>query len=111
IGAFTKQLGDLDLLFHAGIPVWYICRVKNMPYVRIDSVAPLLCEDYSQQLIRPDGFVVDCSNTTPPHKIIYNGVPNRPDHFQKMGEYLDSLLNDAPLFLGVQGSADSLTGR
>ncbi|KIK51177.1 hypothetical protein GYMLUDRAFT_105785, partial [Collybiopsis luxurians FD-317 M1] len=92
IGAFTENLNDLDLLFYAGVPVWYICMADSMPYVRIDSVAPLLREDHSRRFVRPDGFIVDCTNASPPHKIIYDGLPNRPDRYHKMAAFLDSLL-------------------
>jgi hypothetical protein len=93
IGAFTENLNDLDLLFYAGVPVWYICTVESMPYVRIDSVVPFLQEDNSQCFIRPDGFIVDCTDASPPHKIIYDGLPNRPDRYHKMATFLDSLLS------------------
>ncbi|KIK50555.1 hypothetical protein GYMLUDRAFT_105938, partial [Collybiopsis luxurians FD-317 M1] len=95
IGAFTESLDHLDLLFFAGIPVWYICMASSMPYVRIDAVAPFLKEDQSsQRLVRPGGFIVDCSDTLPPHKIIYDGLANKPDRYRKMAAYLDSLIND-----------------
>lgn len=81
-----------------------------MPFVCIDSVAPLLCKDYSQQLIQPDSFVVDCTNATPPHRIIYDSLPNKPDHYQKMAAYLNSLVNKSPLLLGGQGSTNSMKG-
>ncbi|KIK65176.1 hypothetical protein GYMLUDRAFT_145217, partial [Collybiopsis luxurians FD-317 M1] len=94
IGAFTESLDDLDILFYAGIPVWYVCMAKSMPYARINSVAPLLHEDYSQKLVRPGGFIVDCADTSPPHKVVYEGLPNKPDRYQKMAAYIDSLVNE-----------------
>ncbi|KIK50152.1 hypothetical protein GYMLUDRAFT_253224 [Collybiopsis luxurians FD-317 M1] len=49
-------------------------------------------EDSSRQLIRPNGFIIDCSNTFPPHKTIYEGLPNKPDCYCQMAAYLDSLV-------------------
>ncbi|KIK62156.1 hypothetical protein GYMLUDRAFT_118826, partial [Collybiopsis luxurians FD-317 M1] len=92
VGAFTEDLNDLGLLFYAGIPVWYVCKAKDMPHIRIDRVTPLLKEDSSQRLTRPDGFIIDCSNTFPPHKTIYEGLPNKPDRYRQMVAYLDSLV-------------------
>ncbi|KIK50855.1 hypothetical protein GYMLUDRAFT_145271, partial [Collybiopsis luxurians FD-317 M1] len=111
IGAFTEDLGDLDLLFYAGIPVWYICTVKSMPFVRIDSVVSFIREDYSQRLTQPDGFVVDATDATPPHKIIYDGLPNKPDHYRNMAKYLDSLLSETPMLSGPRPKRTELSLR
>ncbi|KIK55199.1 hypothetical protein GYMLUDRAFT_146728, partial [Collybiopsis luxurians FD-317 M1] len=93
VGAFTEDLDHLDFLFYAGIPVWFLCMMSAMPYVRIDSVVPLIREDHSQQLHRPGGFVLNCTDASPPHRIVYNGAPNQPGRYCSMASYLDSLVN------------------
>ncbi|KIK50018.1 hypothetical protein GYMLUDRAFT_144175, partial [Collybiopsis luxurians FD-317 M1] len=102
VGAFTESLNDLDFLFYAGIPVWYVCLAKSMPYARIDSRSSLLGEDTSQRFVRPNGFVVDCTDSSPRHKTIYEGLSNKPDRFRKMAAYVDSLLNDPAMLFGAR---------
>ncbi|KIK53581.1 hypothetical protein GYMLUDRAFT_250286 [Collybiopsis luxurians FD-317 M1] len=82
IGAFTENLNDLDLLFYTRIPVWYIY--------------------HSQWFIHPDGFIVNCADASPPHKIIYDGLPNRPNCYTRMVTFLDSLLNEPTGLLGSE---------
>ncbi|KIK53803.1 hypothetical protein GYMLUDRAFT_250126 [Collybiopsis luxurians FD-317 M1] len=74
-----------------------------MPYVCIDAVVPLLQEDYSsRQLCCPNGFVLDCTDASLPHKIIYDSLANKPNRYQKMTVYLDSLINDPAMLMGAQ---------
>ncbi|KIK52154.1 hypothetical protein GYMLUDRAFT_251498 [Collybiopsis luxurians FD-317 M1] len=102
VGVFTESLNDLDFLFYAGIPVWYVCLAKSMPYAHIDSRSSLLREDTSQQFVWPNGFVVDCTDSSPRHKTVYEGLSNKPNCFQKMAAYVDSLLNDPVMLFSAQ---------
>ncbi|KAJ3736828.1 hypothetical protein DFJ43DRAFT_1149938 [Lentinula guzmanii] len=85
IGAFTEDLDNIDLLYYSGVPVWYVRHVG-------DSVAtPLGSQDVRiEQKIRAD-------DSTPPHRIIYEGLPGKPERYAAMGAYIRSLFYYPPL--------------
>ncbi|KIK55219.1 hypothetical protein GYMLUDRAFT_248823 [Collybiopsis luxurians FD-317 M1] len=93
MGAFTENLEEADLLFHMGIPVWRVTQKDRLPPMqRIDHVPPVIKEDSFGMLFCSDGFMVDCRDADPPHKIIYEGFPRKPEHYLSIASYMQSLV-------------------
>ncbi|KAL0566025.1 hypothetical protein V5O48_015989 [Marasmius crinis-equi] len=91
VGAFTSQEAEADSLFRAGIPVWYSHRLSDAPGVRVDSVASFISDAITNRLIQRfgDGFL-DCSDATPPHRVIYEGLAAKPERYFAMANYMSS---------------------
>ncbi|KAJ3755171.1 hypothetical protein EV360DRAFT_86147 [Lentinula raphanica] len=102
IGAFTDQLATVDDLYHHGIPVWFVRRVEDNPDARIDRSVHVIAEDSLQCFELPSGFRVDGTDADPPHRIIWDGLPNNTERYAAMSTYLQSLLASPTLF-GVAG--------
>ncbi|KAJ3751750.1 hypothetical protein EV360DRAFT_75948 [Lentinula raphanica] len=98
IGAFTDNLSTLEKFYQLGIPVWFVRPVKATPDARIDRSAPLIAEDSSRIIHLPSGFRVDGTDAEPSHKVIWEGLTNKPERFAAMNAYLHSLLFPSSVF-------------
>ncbi|KAF9060482.1 hypothetical protein BDP27DRAFT_1430050 [Rhodocollybia butyracea] len=98
IGAFTEDLDHLDLLFYAGIPVWFVRSVSKTPEARIDKVVPITSEDVRQRLLLPSGHTIDCRDAFPPRRLVYDGLAAKPERYMAMATYIRSLFNYSSLF-------------
>ncbi|KAJ3765408.1 hypothetical protein FB446DRAFT_709481 [Lentinula raphanica] len=98
IGAFTDQLATLDDLYHRGIPVWFVRRVEDNPDARIDRSTHIIAEDSLQCFELPSGFRVDGTDAEPPHRVIWDGLPNNTERYAAMSAYLQFLLASPTLF-------------
>ncbi|KAJ3738029.1 hypothetical protein EV360DRAFT_58502, partial [Lentinula raphanica] len=85
-------------LYHLGIPVWFVRPVKVTPDARIDHSAPLIAENSSRIIELPSGFLMDGTDAEPNHKVVWEGLPNKPERYTAMNSYLQSLLNPSLLF-------------
>ncbi|KAJ3755626.1 hypothetical protein EV360DRAFT_85739 [Lentinula raphanica] len=102
IGAFADNFFTLAALYENGIPVWFVRRVEDTPDARIDSTAPVIAEDRFQCFTLPSGFRVDGSDAEPPHKVVWEGLPNKTERYSAMSAYLHSLLSPPSLFGSVK---------
>ncbi|KAJ8092482.1 hypothetical protein PM082_023735 [Marasmius tenuissimus] len=100
MGAFTEDYDALDSLYHAGIPVWYIRRLSNTPEVRIDKVVNFIHDTNSFKLALRFGGVLDTSDASPPHRIIYNQLAAKPERYMAMGNFIRSLFQ-YPCLIGL----------
>jgi hypothetical protein len=98
VGAFVENLEDADLLFHAGIPVWLVRRVRDLYNPRVDEVVPVICEDLTRRIHLHCGHTLDCSDSTPPARIIYSGLANKVDRYVAMISYVQSQFQTVSLF-------------
>ncbi|KAJ3728411.1 hypothetical protein C8R42DRAFT_539064, partial [Lentinula raphanica] len=92
IGAFADDFSVLDTLYHLGIPVWFVRPVKKTPDARIDCSAPLIAENSLRVIELPSGFQLDGTDAEPHHKVIWEGLHNKPERYAAMNAYLHSLL-------------------
>ncbi|KAJ3964176.1 hypothetical protein EV361DRAFT_980183, partial [Lentinula raphanica] len=77
IGAFADNFFTLAALYENGIPVWFSFEL-------------------------PSGFRVDGSDAEPPHKVVWEGLPNKTERYSAMSAYLHSLLSPPSLFGSVK---------
>ncbi|KAF9041865.1 hypothetical protein BDP27DRAFT_1238802, partial [Rhodocollybia butyracea] len=98
VGAFVENLEDVDLLFHAGIPVWLVRRVRDWHNPRVDEVAPVIQEDITRRLHLYCGHTLDCTDFTPPAQIVYIGLANKVDRYVAMNCYMQSQFQTVSLF-------------
>ncbi|KAL0062949.1 hypothetical protein AAF712_010170 [Marasmius tenuissimus] len=96
MGAFSDNPEVVEALFCLGIPVWYVRPITQDPDTRVDRVIGFILG--FDKLSLPSGFVVDLSEGTPPHRVIYEGLANKPERYLAMSRYLSSLQQYPPLF-------------
>ncbi|KAL0566092.1 hypothetical protein V5O48_015926 [Marasmius crinis-equi] len=91
-GAFTEDLDELDSLFHAGIPVWYLRCLAISPNVRIDSLASFIDDAIMHRLPLCFGGKLDTHDAFPSSTpVIYNGLAGKPKRYLHMLNYICSL--------------------
>ncbi|KAL0562994.1 hypothetical protein V5O48_019085, partial [Marasmius crinis-equi] len=91
VGAFAEQDANADNLYHAGIPVWYSRWLSEAPAVRVDRVEVLISDSITHAIpLRCGSGFLDCSDATPSHKVIYEGLAGKPERYLAMGNYLRS---------------------
>lgn len=101
IGAFTEDMNVADILFYAGIPVWYVRPAATTPDVRIDAIGRVIEVTLMNTLELLHGGNLDVSDASPaPHRILYTGLANKPERYQAMNQYFRSLFQ-SPLLLGA----------
>ncbi|KAK7453382.1 hypothetical protein VKT23_011646 [Stygiomarasmius scandens] len=94
MGAFVEDLDTAAQLFQAGIPVWLVRSVELLPGVRVDALAdPIDKNAYYQIPICDSGAYIDASDASPPHRIIYSGLPNKAERYTLMGRYIRGLFS------------------
>ncbi|KAF9060352.1 hypothetical protein BDP27DRAFT_1184693, partial [Rhodocollybia butyracea] len=98
IGAFTEDLDHLDVLFYAGVPVWFVRSVSKTPEARIDKVVPLTSEDFRQRILLASGHSLDCRDAIPACRVVYDGLAAKPERYIAMAAYIRSLFNYSSLF-------------
>ncbi|KAL0564366.1 hypothetical protein V5O48_017680 [Marasmius crinis-equi] len=100
MGAFVEKLDDLDSLFHAGIPVWYVRRFSDSPDVRVDCVTHFIDNTFTQKLPLRFGGELDTSDDPACSKlVIYTGMAGKPERYLHMLSYMRSLFQ-YPSLLG-----------
>ncbi|KAF9067782.1 hypothetical protein BDP27DRAFT_1181139, partial [Rhodocollybia butyracea] len=98
VGTFTEDSGHLDLLFHLGIPVWFVRHVSKTPEARVNKIVPFISEGFQQQLSLPSGHDIDCRDATPARRTVYDGPAEKPERYIAMAAYVRSLFNYPGLF-------------
>ncbi|KAK1217024.1 hypothetical protein PQX77_020330 [Marasmius sp. AFHP31] len=106
MGAFTEDYDALDSLYHAGIPVWFIRRLSTIAEVRIDTVADFIHDTNSFQLALRFGDVLDTSDASPPHRIVYSHLAAKPERYLAMGNFVRSLFH-YPRLIGTDAPRSS----
>ncbi|KAL0056772.1 hypothetical protein AAF712_016618 [Marasmius tenuissimus] len=99
VGAFVENLDELDNLFHAGIPVWYLRRFEESPDIRIDAEAYFINNISTQKLPLRFGGELDTCDDTPPRPVLYTGLAGKPECYLCMLNYIRSLFQ-YPSILG-----------
>ncbi|THU81465.1 hypothetical protein K435DRAFT_693533 [Dendrothele bispora CBS 962.96] len=105
MGAFTDDLDVLENLFQSKIPVYYIRSLSRAGDVRIDSVANFI-EELNGKIDLHSGFVVDTSDETPSHRVIFTGLARNPERYLSMAKYMVSLF-EYPSVLGTEQPKNS----
>ncbi|KAK1230693.1 hypothetical protein PQX77_006208 [Marasmius sp. AFHP31] len=93
MGAFTEDYDVLDSLYHAGIPVWFIRRLSTIAEVHISAVADFIHDTNSFALALRLGDVLDTSDVSPPHRIVYSHLAAKPERYLAMGNFVRSLFH------------------
>ncbi|KAK1233985.1 hypothetical protein PQX77_002825 [Marasmius sp. AFHP31] len=96
MGAFADSPEVAEALFQLGIPVWYTRPISRDLDVRVDRVVNFT--QGTDTLTLSSGFKVDLSEATPPHRVIYNGLANKPERYLAMSKYTSSLQQYPSLF-------------
>ncbi|THU97074.1 hypothetical protein K435DRAFT_857976 [Dendrothele bispora CBS 962.96] len=68
MGAFAYSPDDLQRLYHAGIPVWYVWEVTYLPLT-----------------------LLDLADADPPHRVIWSGGWTQGEHYAAMARYIRTL--------------------
>ncbi|KAK7029038.1 hypothetical protein VNI00_014748 [Paramarasmius palmivorus] len=120
MGAFTDDLDVVESLYRSRIPVYYLRPFLRTP-VRVENQVPFI-KEYSDDPTDPtksnkirlhNGVVVDFSDATPSHRVVFTGLPRNPERYLMMAQYINSIL-EYPSYLGSErprNSALSHTAR
>ncbi|THV04240.1 hypothetical protein K435DRAFT_577724, partial [Dendrothele bispora CBS 962.96] len=74
MGAFAYSPDDLQRLFYAGIPVWFLREVTHLPSLRVDKLVRPIAETANQMLpMRHSDRNVDLADAVPPHRLVWTG--------------------------------------
>ncbi|THU82091.1 hypothetical protein K435DRAFT_872672 [Dendrothele bispora CBS 962.96] len=68
MGAFAYTPDDLQRLFHAGIPVWYVREVTHLPVT-----------------------LLDLADADPPHRVVWSGGWTQGERYAAMARYIRTL--------------------
>ncbi|KAG7090327.1 hypothetical protein E1B28_011923 [Marasmius oreades] len=98
VGAFADDQDVVDRLFHAGIPVWYTRPISQALDVRIDKVGDFIDKNPWLSIELHCGYTINLGEATPPHRVIYTGLANKPERYLAMAQYVQSLLQYPSLF-------------
>ncbi|KAK1221131.1 hypothetical protein PQX77_016069 [Marasmius sp. AFHP31] len=99
IGAFSDSPEVVEALFWLGIPVWYLRPISKDLDVRVDRVAEFIRGSLeSKKLVLPSGFEVDLSKGQSSHRVIYEGLANKPERYLAMSNYLTSIQQYPSIF-------------
>ncbi|THV00650.1 hypothetical protein K435DRAFT_793991 [Dendrothele bispora CBS 962.96] len=92
MGAFAYSADDLQRLFHAGIPVWFIREVTYLPTLRIDKLVQPIAETANRLLpMRHSEQYVDLADANPPHRLVWTGGWTQGERYAAMARYTRSL--------------------
>ncbi|KAK7442012.1 hypothetical protein VKT23_016289 [Stygiomarasmius scandens] len=92
MGAFAYNAEDVQRLFHAGIPVWYVRDVTLLRGIRVDTVADPVEESANQLLpMRNSDKFLDLADASPPHRVVWTGGWTQGERYAAMGRFIRSL--------------------
>ncbi|THU79080.1 hypothetical protein K435DRAFT_564760, partial [Dendrothele bispora CBS 962.96] len=92
MGAFAYSADDLQRLFHAGIPVWYIRDVTYLPTIRVDKLVHPVTENANQLLpMRHSDQNVTLADANPPHRMVWTSGWTQGERYAAMAHYIRSL--------------------
>ncbi|KAL0563942.1 hypothetical protein V5O48_018115 [Marasmius crinis-equi] len=92
MGAFVDNEDELDNLFHAGIPVWFIQPFSLSPDVRVDSLSGFIDDSLTHKLSLRFGRELDTNDISPTsNPVIYTGLAGKPERYLCMIRYIRSL--------------------
>ncbi|THU88211.1 hypothetical protein K435DRAFT_866499 [Dendrothele bispora CBS 962.96] len=92
MGAFAYSADDLQRLFQAGIPVWYIREVTYLPSIRVDRLVHPITESADRLLpMRHSDQYVNVADANPPHRLVWTGGWTQGDRYAAMARYIRSL--------------------
>ncbi|THU86473.1 hypothetical protein K435DRAFT_868264 [Dendrothele bispora CBS 962.96] len=92
MGAFAYLPDDLQRLFHAGIPVWYVREVTHLPATRVDLRVDPIDESANHQLpMRYTDKVLDLADADPPHRVVWSGGWTQGERYAAMARYIRTL--------------------
>ncbi|KAK7046048.1 hypothetical protein VNI00_007043 [Paramarasmius palmivorus] len=94
MGAFTDELDVVESLYRSGIPVYFLRPFRGVD-VRVDEVVPII-QGYSDDPVSGEptkirlhtGAIVDISDATPSHRVVFIGLPRNPERYVAMGRYM-----------------------
>jgi len=82
VGAFVNSVNDSDILFHAGVPVWFIRPAALAGTIRVDSLVELV--DLNDHLSLADAFLR--------FGVSFNGSPTDPRRHETFAKYSQNYL-------------------
>ncbi|KAJ3738531.1 hypothetical protein EV360DRAFT_16080, partial [Lentinula raphanica] len=89
IGAFTGDLSMAADLYRIGCPLWLVRPYAELVNIRIDEQVDALDETADQTLpIRNSNDHVDVRDASPPHRLIYSGLPGRYTRYARISQFL-----------------------
>ncbi|KAJ3711963.1 hypothetical protein C8R42DRAFT_728282 [Lentinula raphanica] len=89
MGAFTGDLSAAADLFRIGCPVWLVRPYTELVNIRIDHHVDPLDETADYTLpIRNSNDHVDVRDASPPHQLIYTGLPGRFTRYARISQFL-----------------------
>lgn len=92
VGAFTDDLDVADGFFYAGIPVWVVHPLKDLPKLRIETLVEPLPLTHQRLPIGTDAFL-DIQVAQPPRKPVFIGHATDLSRYQAMSMFLKSLVS------------------
>lgn len=95
VGAFTDDYNIADVLFYAGIPVWHVHPIKDLPKLRIAIARePVAITATSLILPAPNSYspctIVDTADADPPHPVVFKGMSTDLGRYLAMAAFLRS---------------------
>ncbi|KAJ7575118.1 hypothetical protein C8J56DRAFT_1064013 [Mycena floridula] len=93
IGAFTDDFDIANHLFRAGIPVWYIHKLSDLPRIRIQQHQQPEIFTSNAIGVSSDSLEVKLVEADPPHPIIFTGFAVDPRRYKEMSTYLRSTIS------------------
>ncbi|KAG7093912.1 hypothetical protein E1B28_007548 [Marasmius oreades] len=100
MGAFTDDLDDLESLFQSNIPVWFVRRLTRAGEARIDKLGNFIYPFPDGTIRLHSDFVIDLSDATPSHRVVFTGLARNPERYIAMANYIASLF-EYPSVLGT----------
>ena len=92
MGAFAYSPEDLQWLYHAIIPVWYVREVTHLPLTRVDLQTDPIDESADHHLpMRYTAQVLDLADADPPHHVIWSGGWTQGERYAAMARYIWTL--------------------
>ena len=98
MGAFTDNLDIAGDLFRLGIPLWLVRPKSTFHQVNILRLVGALDENPNHLLpIRGSSSFIDVSDSSPPHRTLYTGLPGRFTRYIRMAGYVYQQFNHSVL--------------
>ncbi|KAF9262311.1 hypothetical protein L218DRAFT_439429 [Marasmius fiardii PR-910] len=109
MGAFTDNLDELKNLFQLNIPVYYARTFSRAGDARINKVVPFIQPLFTQTINLHSGFMVDLSDATPTHRVIYTDLPPKPERYNAKANYIASIFEYLSVFGTSQPQSSTST--